>query len=254
MGATILIYGNTKVGKTLDACHTFKKGIVLLAEPDGLASVVSNLGYEPKHIPLTNLDEPEVELVQAVETVRPMMMDGRCSCVILDTGTELGNRLLSSFRRRFPKNGFGAFGFVQDTIQDLIRRLQTTPAAFVMLCHESSPTIKDGIKYLGGPLLPSKPLTQTVPTMFSVLLRARIHDRFGRVYECTKDPCDWQMGDRYGATANLQPLDLRPIMFRIMFPGQDVPEFPPKNIRIVPEPFADLMAEEELEKGTTITL
>jgi hypothetical protein len=248
MGATILIYGGSKVGKTLDVCHTLRKSVVLLAEPDGLASVTMHLGFTPPHIELTNLNEPEVELFNAINVLKPKMLSGDCSSVILDTGTELANRMLASYRKRWPKNGFGAFGFVQDVLQGAIRELQTTPAAFIMLCHEKEPIMKDGIFYKGGPLMPTSALTKTIPSMFSLIMHARIDKRWGRVYDCNKGETNWQVGDRYGATANLQPLDLRPIMWRIVRPGEPMPDFPEKPIRVVEEPFA--LDEEEKEGGS----
>lgn len=245
MGITILIYGDTKVGKTLDSANALRKGIFLLSEPDGLASAKAHLGFVPDNIELTNLDAPEVELQKSLNHLEPLIKAGKYSSIILDTGSELADRLLASYRQRFPKNGYKAFGFVQDQIKYTIRRIQTMGANFVMLCHESPPMLKDGIFCRGGPLMPSKQLVQSIPPMFSIIMHAYIHPKFGRVYDCNRRETQWQLGDRYGATADLQPLDLRPIVFRAMFPGKEVPDFPTKTIREVACPFGNL---EELEK------
>jgi hypothetical protein len=224
------------MGKTLTACHAMKKAVVVLAEPDGLSTVSTHLGYEPAHIELLNIDSPEEELKQVTKVLKPKLMSKEFTGVILDTGSELSSRLADSYADRWPTNKFGKFDFAMREIKRFVRNMQVTPAVFVMLCHEKKPSMADQIFYKGGPVFSTNNMAQAMCGMFSLVLRATYIQGKGRVFQCMKNTTQWFMGDRYGATADEQPLDLRPILWRIMKGDAPMPELPPLQLKTVELP------------------
>lgn len=256
---SVLIYGPTKIGKTLDICNAFKTKtklpFVLLAEPDGLASVESNLGWVPPHHELTNLNDPFSEAIQAIDQkVSPMAKRGLCSAVIIDTGSELASRLLDAHAQYKTDNPLKLYPVIGRQFRILIRKILTMGVWCGMTCHESEPRDNElsGFRR-GGPRLPGS-LVEEIPSQFSLILRAGVEldtsgtqevsleegDEIGlgavevkyrRVYRCEQLHPRWIMGDRYSVAQPIQEMDLRPLLFRILNQGQPVPQFPPKQIR-----------------------
>lgn len=246
-GPSILIYGDTKMGKTLSACHAMKKALVVLSEPDGLSTIATHLGYMPNNIELLNIDTPEVELAQVTQYIKPKLMNKEYSGVILDTGSELSSRLADSFADRWPKNKFGKFDFATREIKRFIRNIQVTPAVLVMLCHEKKPSVNDQIFYKGGPVFATNNMAQAMCGMFSIVMRACYVQGKGRVFQCLRNTTQWYMGDRYGATADEQPLDLRPILWRILKGDKPQPDWPKLQLKTV-----ELPPMGEVEEGVSL--
>jgi len=222
---TILIYGKTKVGKTLDAAYTFgKNGYFILSEPDGLASVEANLGFMPDHYELVNTTNPYSEITQHLQKVLlPLIKKGQIKCVIFDTGSEFADRLLSVELDNVGSDARRAYPQVYRKFTSVIRTILLSGAWVVMLCHQKIADPEND--RMGGPLLPGR-LVESIPSQFSLILRAAIKDTptgRERMYFCDpKDP-DWLMGDRYGAAYEEQPMELRAIMWRVAHPGEDTP-------------------------------
>jgi hypothetical protein len=233
---TILIYGKTKVGKTLDAAYTFgKNGYFLLSEPDGLASVEACLGFMPEHYELTNLANPYAEVTQHLQKVLlPLIKKGQVKCVIFDTGSEFADRLLSVELDNVGADARRAYPQVYRKFTSVIRTILLSGAWVVMLCHQKIADPDND--RMGGPLLPGR-LVESIPSQFSLILRASVKNTPAgrqRVYYC--DPLDpeFLMGDRYGVAFEEQPMELRAIMWRIAHPGEDTPavELAGKPIRL----------------------
>lgn len=238
---SVLIYGPTKIGKTLDACHAFrtksKRPFVLLAEPDGLASVESNLGWMPDHYELKDLQNPFVEAMKAIDTrVVPAIKSKRYSCVVIDTGSEMASRFLDAHAEYKTDNPLKLYPIVTRQFRLIVRKVLTAGLWCCMICHEQEPRDNElsGFRR-GGPALPGN-LVEGVPSMFSLILRAGLEvssdgESFDRVYRCNPLSPRWVMGDRYSVAKGEQPMDLRPLIFRMLNPGLQVPAFPPKPIR-----------------------
>jgi hypothetical protein len=218
---TLLIYGKTKVGKTLDVCYTFgKSAFVILSEPDGLASVEANLGFMPEHFELTNIANPYVEVMALLQKdVLPRIKLGKIKCVIFDTGSEFADRILSVELEKAGADKRRAYQPMYQMFTNVVRTILLAGAWTVMVCHEKIGDAENDRR--GGPLLPGR-LVESVPSQFSLILRAVVRNG-QRMYVCEPLDPDWITGDRYGACFDEQPMELRAIMWRIAHPGEDTP-------------------------------
>jgi len=238
---SVLVYGPTKIGKTLDSCHAFKtkskQPFVLLSEPDGLSSITSNLGWEPDHHELKDLRNPFIEANKVLDSrVIPAIKAKRYSAVIIDTGSELASRFLDAHAEYKTDNPLKLYPIVARQFRMIVRKVLTGGLWCCMICHEQEPRDNElsGFRR-GGPKLPGS-LVEDVPSMFSLILRAGIQvsdagETFDRVYRCDPLSPRWVMGDRYSVATEEQPMDLRPLIFKILNPRAPVPKFPPKPIR-----------------------
>lgn len=238
---SILIYGPTKIGKTLDACFAFrtksKQPFVLLSEPLGLDSVESNLGWELDHHELVDLSNPFTEAMQVLDKrVIPNAKAKRYSCVILDTGSELASRFLDAHAQFKTENPLKLYPVVTRQVRMVVRKILTAGLWCVMICHEQEPRDNElsGFRR-GGPKLPGN-LVEEMPSQFSMILRAGIEvddegEKYHRVYRCEPLNPRWVMGDRYGVAKLEQEMDLRKLLFKVLNPGAKLPNFPPKPIR-----------------------
>ena len=222
---SLLVYGKTKIGKTLDVCYTFSKAFVLLSEPGGLDSVETHLGFIPKHHLLVDLDDPFGEAKRVfTQTVLPGVVKKEISSIFIDTGTELSDRMASAAQKSVGQDPRKWSPLVQRQMKELLRMALVSNAWFVMSAHERPPSAEDHV--VGGPALTGA-LANTVPAMFSLILHAVVKPSmkgYARYYECDSlDPL-WITGDRWGACENSQPMELSVIMWKALHPDQEVPE------------------------------
>lgn len=216
-----MVYGKTKIGKTLDVNYTFgKNGYVILSEPDGLASVEANLGFMPPHFELTSLKNPAGEVMDHLnKVVLPDVKQGRIKAVIFDSGSEFADRLLSSEMDKCGNDMRRAYQPMYRQFGTIVRHILLSGAWVIMICHEKRGDPDEDRR--GGPLLPGR-LVESVPSQFSLILRA-VARKGERIYLCDQLDEDWIMGDRYGAAFEEQPMELRAIMWRIAHPDKDTP-------------------------------
>jgi hypothetical protein len=231
---TIAIYGPTKIGKTLDVCHCFRNALVLLTERGGLDSVQSNLGYTPDHVKLMSIENPFKEAIDALDgAVKKALSTGKYKSIVLDTGSELADRLLDPLMTRHHNDARRAYPECYRQFKAIIRRLMAWSNLWlVVIFHEAKPKTTENKYEKGGPKLPGA-LTEDVPSLFSTILRATYGDADDRVYQCDALSSQCIMGDRFGVADLEQPMDLRPLVWQMAFPDKPVPAFPPKPIRKV---------------------
>jgi hypothetical protein len=223
---TVLIYGKTKCGKTLDVAWTFgENGYWLNYEPDGLASVESNLGFVPPYHELVSLTNPYGETLEHLtKVVLPQVKQGKIKCVIMDTGSEFADRLLSVELGVVGQDARRTYPLVYQKFATIMRTALQSGAWFVMICHQKLADQEND--RMGGPLLPGR-LVESVPSQFSLILRAAIKDTpkgRERVYFCDPEDPYFLMGDRYGAAYIEQPMELKPIMWRVANPDGITPD------------------------------
>jgi len=222
---SILIFGKTKIGKTLDVCYAFRKAFVMLAEPGGLDSVESNLGFMPNHRLLTDLDNPFIEATNMVNNIiLPGCKSGAITCVVIDTGSELADRFATAAISQVGIDARKWSPLVQRWFKSIIRPILSQGVWTVMICHEQRADDFSGRP--GGPKLPGA-LTEAVPAMYSLILHAVVKptvDGYGRFYECDPLNPTWNTGDRFGVTEDSQPMELLPLIFKIQRPDEEVPE------------------------------
>lgn len=238
MTRSIAIYGESGVGKTLTVCATFKKAFVLLTDPGGLNSVEANLGFTPAHVELVNLDKPFEEAKSFIQTKLPdIIKKGGYSAVVLDTGTELAMRVLDAKFATLGEDGRRVYPSAGREVVRILRMLLTLPVWTIVIFQEQGPEMKERGFQIGGPRLPGTMAKDIIP-LFCEMYRIAIEDdpttmTARRVLKCDQLDKSWKMKSRHGAASEVQDLDLRPIVHRIMQPGATVPALPPINIRKV---------------------
>jgi hypothetical protein len=241
--STLLIYGATGVGKTLDVHHAFAafKPLTIVTERGALDSVVANLGVkQPAMIELNDTADPYSSSRRCIDMANKAIAQNGHQAVIMDTGSALAERLFVKVARDVSYDGRRLYPRVEAEFVDITLRLLDLPAWVVMICHESPFKTTERGAVRGGPKLPSGGMIEQVCGMFSIVLRAVKGLRPGstqveRLYLCDQMNQQFIMKDRFGAAQKSQPLDLRPILWRIIAGDQALPPFPAKPIRVQDE-------------------
>lgn len=228
-GVSILIYGQSGIGKSTDVGYALRKAAWLQTEPGGLIPVVRCVGYTPQNvITLFDAVNPERELRNAVDTVLNKARSGHVSTIVLDTGSEITERMVGSYMKK-NADGRMAYGKLMINVIEIVQKVIAAGVWFVCICHELPPEVDErtGNKLRGGPLFPGKKLPRSMPPKFDLVLRATTDKKVGsqakRVYRCDPLDGDYIMKDRFGVTREVQPMELAPIVFRILHPGKEVP-------------------------------
>lgn len=258
---SLLIYGESGTGKTLDAAHAFRQSAYILTEPGGLTSVESCLGPEflPKHVlEVFDLAKPVVEFDRQVKRALELFRQGQLGpipAVVLDTASELSVKIIAAAGVKEYKT---AYSVVEQTIMHAIRQflaLGREGLWFVCLCHEDPPGVDEQTRrpYRGRPLFAGRKFPPRVPPLFDVILRAQLDPAHAnslgdltppgatpaspppnpRVYYCDSTNGDWVTKDRMGLMPEpFQPMELLPLILRYLYPGREIPEeFKRKPIR-----------------------
>jgi len=235
---TVCIYGRTKIGKTSDALYTFRDAIVLVTERDGLAPITHQFGFTPAHINLIAPKDPYAEAVNAIEQViAPAIERGEHSTVVLDSGTALSEAIFRRLDAVLKSDGRKVYPTHDRQFKDILVRLLSLPCWVIATFHEQDPVASDTAYTRGGPkTFGSKRLTEDIGGLFRLVLRAVAQDG-KRYYLCDSTSSQWVQGDAYGVASAKQAMNLRPLAWRLLRPGEPVPEalLTPKPFRTVTE-------------------
>jgi len=204
---SVCIYGRTKIGKTSDVLNMFQDAYVICTEAEALAPVTHQFGFTPAHTELLESNDPYTDMLNVIEhNVRPAVASGAHTAVVMDSGTAFGSRL---------------------------------PVWVVVIFHEQEPKASESRFVRGGPRTGgSASLVEDIGGMFRLVMRgAAVQGPGGiqRAYMCDSLSPQWVQGDAYGATSKQQPMDLRPIVWRIVRPDEVMPDSmkTPKPYRVV---------------------
>lgn len=232
-GHSILIYGDSGIGKSTDVANAFRKAAWILTEPGGLDPATRCLEYEPHPVyELFDVKQPEKEFNTLLNsTIIPKAESGEIRVVVLDTASEIADRIITSWIDK-GMDTRQAYGKIVGEVLTPIRRLiSLTPQGvwFICICHEIGPEKeeKTGNLLRGGPLMPGKRLPRQLPPKFNLVLRAAVSSDIGeetRVYRCNPTDPHFIMKDREGVVPREMPMELAPIVFRLLHPGQEPPE------------------------------
>lgn len=227
-GIPIAVYGPSGIGKTADVARCFRKAYWFMFDPDGLASVKSLWGFTPQHYEMRNLEYPIDEFRDVMQKrVAPLakLPDAdprKITSVVVDTGTELALRIHSVLDDKLDGQPMRVYPAVKMRFTEAIRSVLNLGLWTVVIFQEQEPrkaTPKAGLTARrGGPQLPGS-TTQDIMPMFSLMLRAsaEIGDgKYERLYHCDLFDEQWYYKDRYQAAEVVQPMDIRPIMQRIV--------------------------------------
>jgi hypothetical protein len=237
MKATILVVGRTKVGKTTDAFFAFgKRAFGFVTERGALDPVQANFGWTPDHVELLPCPDPYKAAMDLLTgPVTRAAQSGEHSAVILDSITALADRILLRNMHRFNGDGRKVYPQTDMQVKSFLDVLLALPTWVVGIAHEAHPKSGEDYFVRGGPKLPGRELVESVPGMFRMVLRAVVASNSERRYLCDSLDQQWVMGDGYGAAEKSQPMDLRPILWRIMRGDTPVPAelLRPKPYRVV---------------------
>jgi len=223
--ASILIYGRTKIGKTTDACYAVRrlKTFVLVTEPLALDPVEANFGFRPPSYELITPTSPQIEMMQALSgPVRQAVASG-AQVLIWDSLTAFCVRLFNNLMM-VHKDGRRVYSLMRPAVADLVSNFLSIPASVhIAIAHEELPHEGEYGMLRGGPKLEDRRLSEAIPGLFRLVLRATA-DGSNRFYECNGlDPL-WVMGDGYGCAAKRQPMDLRPLLWRAVNGNAPMPD------------------------------
>jgi hypothetical protein len=197
-----------------------------------------NLGFAPDAVNMIELQRP---FAHALETIRgPVtraVQSGKYHAVVMDTGDVLCDRIFGELNQKFKGDGRKVYPTTTSRFIEVMDNLLLLPVWVIVICHEQAPKETERGFRRGGPKLPGSDLIEAVPGMFSLTLRATFAPMPGvqgrqRVYYVNETSPEWVTKDRFSACKKgNQPMDLRPICWRIIHRDEPVPEFPPKQIR-----------------------
>lgn len=218
---SILIYGESGVGKTVATHRVFKKALVLRSEEDAHDSVLADLGVEPACLPLP-VEFQGGELFKKLEqlacVINREIASKKYTTIVIDSGTELADRLLMDHSLNVASDPRHLYPAVEMQFKLFLTSIWKNDRWLVMLCHESAPgSTSDGMFFRGGPKFPGRQLPGILQHRFSVVARA-CFDPMTQERQLVCEPGDtsWYYKDRFGILKNEQPLDLAPLVQGIL--------------------------------------
>lgn len=223
--ASILVYGRTKIGKTTDVCYAVRNldPYVIVTEPGALDPVEANFGFRPAGVELIAPAQPQIEFLRVLMNEARKAVASGARALVWDSMTAFSVRLFSAMMAQH-RDGRRVYGLMRPAVADLVTSYLSIPAlVHVAIAHEEPPHETEWGMTRGGPKLEDRRLTEAIPGLFRLVLRATSDGR-ERYYDCNGLDGAWVMGDGYGAAALRQPMDLRPILWRVVNGDRPMPE------------------------------
>jgi hypothetical protein len=218
---SILLYGESGVGKTVATHRAFKRAIVLKTEEDAHDSVLVDQEREPPSIALPNDFKGgtlfEI-VVNSIKKINQEINEGKYSTLVIDSGSDLADRLLMDYSLNVTNNALKLYPAVELQMKQILNLMWGANRWIVMLCHENAPfTSPDGQYYRGCPKFPGRNLPMILHYKFSVVARL-IFDPLtnSRAIACKPGDSSWLYKDRFGFLKEEQPLDIIPMVQNIL--------------------------------------
>lgn len=223
---SMLVYGPTKVGKTT------------LAATTGAPDKTIILGSEAGLLPLRNVSILYYEM-DAIETLLGAMdwleskgrkgdLAGRW--VILDSISDIAERLLRELKQRPKSDPRQAYGEVQDVVLEVMKRARALPCNTVFIAKQERIEDGDG-RLVYGPSYPGKQLANKSGYEFELVLAYRIRKSGDAVERWLQTEADgkYEAGDRSGVLAAAEPPNLAHIANKILASVRRTPEPQPAD-------------------------
>ena len=220
-----IVYGRSGIGKTTDLGY-FDPGALFIGIRAHLRSIAAALGVnmtalkcaEAYTIPQVTRFVLEAASMNAaaIKAGKPR----RFRTVSIDDFSILAKNTLIAYQREQPDNGFYAYGAVDRDLEDMKRAARAGRLHVILNAHERPPDIKAPT---GGPVMPSRNQTASIPVIAGACLRAQADPMiagsfsWGGFYAC--DPLDnsWLTRCRYRAAPPKGPMNLAEIYRRAGF-------------------------------------
>lgn len=219
----VCVYGKPKKKKTSDAIAAFPNGL-FLGVPSAIALVANNeLGIQPAIHP--NPPQTLPELVQMLEqlsanpeTLKPY------GALIIDDASHICKTSMLKWAEEAPtgrsgrKDRFFQYQQLNSHLLQLAGLSRHLGVHLAMTFHERPPgSNHDGVFCPGGPDVPSRNQTETLPSWCDINVRSMVDPTypdpwFPSVYYCDPTDSEWVTGDRTGVCTEKTPGNLREIM------------------------------------------
>jgi hypothetical protein len=219
----VCVYGKPKKKKTSDAIAAFPNGL-FIGVPSAIALVANNeLGIQPAIHP--NPPQTLPELVQMLEqlsanpeTLKPY------GALIIDDASHICKTSMLKWAEEAPtgrsgrKDRFFQYQQLNSHLLQLAGLSRHLGVHLAMTFHERPPGSNvDGVFCPGGPDVPSRNQTETLPSWCDINVRSMIDPSypdpwFSSIYYCDPTDSEWVTGDRTGVCSEKTPGNLREVM------------------------------------------
>jgi len=214
--AIIVNFGPSGYGKSLDALYSAPTGLFLTPAPGGLVAARSMLGVTVR--------EERVQSIPHACTI--LKKAGNVDALILDDFSILAERSWLALDSSGQK-GWQLWTKLRKEVLHLRELCISGGTTLILTAHEQQPDSFEGTLQPGGPKMPSKTLTTTLPHIATLVLRC-VKDSFiqppqwiGR-YNCDPSETRWITKDRYCVVGKQSPMNLREILVRANEVGHSV--------------------------------
>ena len=210
------IFAPSGYGKTIDALYTAPTGLFLTPAPGGLVAARSLMGIEVREERCNSIEHACTVLKTA----------GKVDALILDDFSILAERSHLALDSSGAK-GWAVWKKLSQSVLRLRELAMDSGTTLILTAHESQPSTYEGVSTPGGPKMPSKSLTTTLPHVATLVLRG-VKDTFRQaprwVGAYNVDPTDtrWITKDRFCVLGKQGPMNLREILVRAREVGHKV--------------------------------
>jgi hypothetical protein len=218
----ITTYGKPKKKKTSDALAAFPTALCL-GVPSAIALVAQNeLGFTPSVHPDSPRSLPDlVTLLQRLGDSGAAVDYG---AVLIDDMSHLCKQSMLYWQENAPtgrsgkKDRFYQYQELNRHLLEISGLARHMGVHLAMTFHERSPgTNADGYFCPGGPDVPSRNQTETIPSWCDINVRAMVDPTypdpwFPSIYYCDPTDANWVTGDRTGVCYDKTPGNLREIL------------------------------------------
>lgn len=218
--AVVLAYGRSKIGKTTDAVYSFPTAL-FCAMPGALKSAIGVVGLDRSQMAVVN---PRT-IPEAAKFIHEAAGTGRFTAVVVDDFSLLAQATLSALESR-GCSGFAAWGALRDAVLEFRDVARAAGMHVILNAHERGADTINGVYRAGGPKLPSKNLTDEIPVIADMVLRASIDPMrkpWPGVYQC--DPTDTTIitGDRHNIAPKKGPMNIAELLRAAGYPIARMP-------------------------------
>jgi energy-coupling factor transporter ATP-binding protein EcfA2 len=208
-GVKVLVYGASGAGKTT-LVSTAPAPIVLSAE----AGLLSLRDYEIPYIEIRNMDD----LAEAYSWAAESEEASGYQTICLDSISEIAEVVLTAEKKK-NKDPRAAYGVMQDTIQDYVRKFRDLFGKHVYFSAKLEKVQDEMGRIMYGPSMPGNKTGQLLPYYFDEVLALRVEHNENnetiRMLQCESDGT-WLAKDRSGKLDKWMEPDLSGIMQRIL--------------------------------------
>jgi hypothetical protein len=218
----ITSYGKPKKRKTSDMLAAFPCAL-FIGVPSAMTLVAQNeLGFTPAVHP--NPPKTLPELVALLEQIHSQGLAQQYGAVVIDDASHICKNSMLVWEHEAPtgrsgkKDRFWTYQQLNRYLLEMSGLARHLGVHLAMTFHERQPgSNADGRFCPGGPDVPSRNQTETIPSWCDINVRAMVDPSypdpwFPSIYYCDPTDSDWITGDRTGVCTQRTPGNIREIL------------------------------------------